>query len=327
MIYDEDSDKGLDDYFKDDSDHEPPKPAVKAQDKSKYPTKKKEVSEDSEIEEDYVDYDEEFLDESINDKVKDQFKIAQTKPIKEEPKKESKPAETKQTSAFPEFGQAEQSKPANNKFLNQFHTVKKSEPSEEIEDSEVESEENEEENKALVETFIRLYKNDPDSLGEFERELVEKELKARDPNFKPKSSSASNSQDKESPKVNSTKKNIKEAQNPLKTESIERKLDSVIGHKPSDKSNKSDKPNEVKQPEITKKSESSRKSENSDSKSLISEKKPSFIQKKSESKEKVEPKAKKQSKTEESKDKPSLNKTKSKEGSKKSLKEGNSAFD
>ena len=298
-----------------------PKQASKVNEKPKTVAKPKATTEDSDIEEDFIDYDEEFLDESVDDKVKDQFKIGQSKPVKEdqkknsiptkeeqkkasmpakeEQKKASKPSEMKQSNIVSTLQQSEQPKPANNKFLNQFHTVKKSEPSEEIEDSIDESEPDEEEDKALVETLIRLYNNDPESLGEFERELVEKELKSRDPKFKPKTSPASISSIKDTKKSVPESNQVRTSQNSLKTESVERKLDSVIGNKSPEKIKQPEKAKEIKQPEESKKTKQPDKTKevkqpekqaeikkpdikaDSDKKSIVSEKKSTIVDKKS----------------------------------------------
>ena len=80
------------------------------------------------------------------------------------------------TNTFPAFEQNNQTKQGNNKLLNQFHTGKANDFSEEVLDSDVENEESEDEDKCLIDTLMKMYQTDPASLGDFERNLVEKEL-------------------------------------------------------------------------------------------------------------------------------------------------------
>lgn len=133
--------------------------------------------------EDYVDYDEEIPDDSDHDKLEEENQIAPAG----DPLSLSNPASPGNT-----FGSGMQlasnlagfQKPAqqkdSNKFLNQFHTKKQDESEEESYRSEEEAEgEGEGDGTALIETLIKLYNLDPESLGEFERDLVEKELAKR----------------------------------------------------------------------------------------------------------------------------------------------------
>ena len=70
-----------------------------------------------------------------------------------------------------------QLKQDNSKLLNQFQTGKKNDFSEEALNSDYE--ESEDEDKWLIDTLMKLYKTDSQSLGEFETNLVEKELAKR----------------------------------------------------------------------------------------------------------------------------------------------------
>ena len=63
--------------------------------------------------------------------------------------------------------------------MNQFQTGKKNDFSEEALDSDLDYEESEDEDKWLIDTLMKLYQTDPQSLGEFETNLVEKELAKR----------------------------------------------------------------------------------------------------------------------------------------------------
>lgn len=136
----------------------------------------KQYSDDSsDIMEEYVDYDDEIPDDSDHDRLEESEKIGPSdSPAK--PKFSNNAVSTGIQLASNLVGQ-DNSNFGGNKLLNQFHTN--------IDDSDVEEsdydgeKDRENEGKSLVDTLIRLYNNDPDSLGEFERDLVEKELEKR----------------------------------------------------------------------------------------------------------------------------------------------------
>ena len=187
------SNQGLDDYLKDESDFElendrfQRKPVQesgkKTPSQSKSPVKQtkpspKPVSSHDDSEEDFIDYDEKSSDG--NDE-QEQIVADIPKPKEDSISKPNNPfANTKPASHLPTFSE---NKKNSNRMLNQFHTVKSDpdpEESEEVleEDSEVEDESG---NQAMIEALIRMYNADPESLGPFEKELVERELAKKSP--------------------------------------------------------------------------------------------------------------------------------------------------
>ena len=165
----------------------------------------------SELIDDYIDYDEEIPDDSDHENSDSEERIGSsdlTKP----PAFSNNALSGGIQMAGSLFGKQKHENLDGNNLLNQFHTNKKESESDVTESDSNIVETGSEKGTDMIDTLIRLYEVDPQGLGDFERELVEKELEKRNKNSPVKTKETK--EVKEPPKLNKNlEKEVKQKDN------------------------------------------------------------------------------------------------------------------